>query len=219
MSMASMLGKMVVAGLVAKGVGKVMGGGGSSAGGGRSSAGGGLGGILGGLLAGGKSGGGGGLGGLLGSLAGGSNAAQQQTGGIGDILDAFANNKADNVQPTANQNQQAEVLMRAMLNAIKSDGKIDDAEQQRIVKHLGDVSDNEMQFVRNEMNSPLDVDTFVRSVPKGMEQQVYLMSLTSIDLDSKPEAEYLHKLAQGLGISQQACNQIHQQAGAPALYS
>lgn len=210
MSMASVLGKMLVAGLVAKGMGKVMGRGGQS---GR-----GAGDILGGLL-GGKQGGSGGLGGLLNGLGGGNTS--QRGGGIGDILDSFTNNtnQGGQIQPTAEQDHQAEVLLRAMINAIKSDGQIDNAEQERLVKHLGDITDAEMKFVRDEMSAPLDVEAFIRSVPRGMEQQVYLMSLTAIDLDTQSEAKYLHQLAQGLGISQQISNQIHKQVGAPPLYS
>ena len=264
MSMTSMLGKMIVAGLVAKGVGKVAGGrsgatgsgGGIAAalggllGGNKSSAsgGGGIAGALGGLfggnkssggnvgnisaggnggdiasvlggLLGGKQGGSGGLGGLLNGLAGGSSS--QQGGGIGDILGSFIGDpqQTSQIQPTVDQERQAEILLRAMLNAAKSDGQIDKAEQARIVEHLGDVSEEERRFVQEVMSEPFDANAFIHSIPKGMEQQVYLMSLTSIDLDSKNEAQYLHQLAQGLHISQQACNNIHQQAGAPVLYS
>ncbi|MGB5337693.1 MAG: DUF533 domain-containing protein [Gammaproteobacteria bacterium] len=211
MSMSNMLGKLILAGLVAKGA--------SMAGGKSGSTGGaGLAGALGGLLGGNQSGGGG-LGGLLNGLGGGSTS--QQSGGIGDILGSFMGDpqQAGQLHPTADQEQQAEVLLRAMLNAAKSDGQIDKAEQERIVEHLGDISESEKQFLRDEMSAPLDADAFVRSIPKGMVLQVYLMSLTSIDLDSTAEAQYLNKLAQGLGISPRACNQIHQQAGAPALYS
>ena len=253
MSMSSMLSKLIMAGLVAKGVSMAGGKSGSAGGGGiagalggllggnksRSAGGGGIADVLGGLLGGDKSGsagggdiadvlgglmggnqsGAGGLGGLLSGLAGGG--AAKQGGDIGDILGSFMGDpqQAAQIQPTVDQEQQAEILLRAMLNAAKSDGQIDNAEQERIVEHLGDVSASEKQFLRDEMSAPLDTAAFVRSIPKGMEQQVYLMSLTSIDLDSKAEAQYLHQLAQGLGISQQACNHIHQQAGAPVLYS
>jgi uncharacterized membrane protein YebE (DUF533 family) len=105
-----------------------------------------------------------------------------------------------------------------MLNAAKSDGQFDKMEQQKITEHLDDISQEEAAFVQNEMRQPLDVDAFVRSVPQGMEQQVYMMSLLAIDLDSQAEAQYLDKLAKGLNISQQASNQIHQQVGAPTLY-
>ncbi|MGB5539473.1 MAG: DUF533 domain-containing protein [Gammaproteobacteria bacterium] len=236
MSMSNMLGKLIMAGLVAKGVSMAGGKSGSAGGGGiagalggllggnkrattgGSAGGGDIAGVLGGLLGGNKSGVGG-LGGLLSGLAGGG--AAKQGGGIGDILGSFMGDpeQAAQIRPTVDQEQQAEILLRAMLNAAKADGQIDKAEQERIVKHLGDVSESEKQFLRDEMSAPLDTAAFVRSIPKGMEQQVYLLSLTSIDLDSKAEAQYLHQLAQGLGISRQACNRIHQQAGAPVLYS
>ncbi len=52
-----------------------------------------------------------------------------------------------------------------------------------------------------------------------MENQVYAMSLMAIDLDSQAEAKYLHELAQCMDIQPQTANQIHQQLGAPVLYS
>ena len=45
-----------------------------------------------------------------------------------------------------------------------------------------------------------------------------MMSVMGIDLDSKREAEYLHALAQGLGIDHQSVNEIHKKLGVPALY-
>ena len=222
MSMSNMLGKLMLTGLAAKSV-SMAGGKSRSAGalGGNkngSAGGGGIEEALGGLP-GGNQGGVGGLGGLFNGLGGGGTS--QQSGGIGDILGSFMIDpqQAGQLHPTADQEQQAEVLLRAMLNAAKSDGQIDKAEQERIVESLGDISESEKQFLRDEMSAPLDADAFVRSIPKGMVLQVYLLSLTSIDLDSKAEAQYLNKLAQGLGISPRACNHIHQQAGAPALYS
>ncbi|MDX2480210.1 MAG: DUF533 domain-containing protein [Desulfuromusa sp.] len=220
MSMSNMLCKLILAGLVAKSV-SMAGGKSRSAGGAGlagalggnksgSAGGGGIEEALGGLLGGNQ---GGGLGALLNGLGGGGTS--QQSGGIGDILGSFMSDpqQAGQLHPTADQEQQAEVLLRAMLNAAKSDGQIDKAEQERIVENLGDISESEKQFLRDEMSAPLDADAFVRSIPKGMVLQVYLMSLTSIDLDSKAEAQYLNKLAQGLGISPRACNHIHQQAG------
>ena len=58
-----------------------------------------------------------------------------------------------------------------------------------------------------------------RTIPDGMEQQAYLMSLLAIDLDTQAEAQYLDKLAKSLNISQQQSNQIHAKLGVPQLYS
>jgi len=228
MSLMSTLGKVAMGVIVAKGVGKMMGSSGSSSGGGllggllgsltgsnsAGSSGGGLSDLLGGLA--GKAGSGGGLGGILDSLGGGS--ASSSGGGLGDIFNNVLQGKEPEKVDDA-QEKEAEILLRAMLNAAKSDGKIDEEEQRKITEHLEDISDEEAQFVRDELNSPLDVDAFINSVPRGMEEKVYFMSLLAIDLDSEEEARYLDKLAKGLNISHEVCNQIHEKLGAPVMYS
>ncbi len=116
-------------------------------------------------------------------------------------------------------NNQAAVLIRAMINAAKSDGKVDKEEGENIIKQLGDVSQAEMDFVRNEIAQPLDVQKFAHSVPRGLEQNVYAISLIAIDLDTNKEARYLHELAQSMNLSPQLCNQIHDKVGAPKIYT
>lgn len=197
------------------GLGGLLGG---LAGGGSQQGGGGLGGMLGSVLSGGGQGSGsaGGLGGLLDSLGGGG-AAAAGAGGLGGLLNQALGGQAT-PEPTPDQNGQAEIMLRGMINAAKSDGQIDEQEQQKILEHLGDVTQDELNFVRNEMAQPLDLEGFVRSVPSGMEQQVYAMSLLGIQLDSQAEAQYLDQLARAMGIEQADVNAIHAQIGVPALY-
>lgn len=123
--------------------------------------------------------------------------------------------------PTNNpqqQNDDAIVLIRAMINAAKSDGDISEAEQQSILERIGDPSQDVIDFLRNEFNQPLDVREFAWSVPLGMEQKVYTMSLAAIELDQNKEAAYLRDLAHGLRLTPDVCNQIHQQFGAQAIF-
>jgi len=222
----SLLGNgQLTSGLGGKLLGSVLGGGG------QQSSGGGLGGLLGSVLGGGgqQQASGGGLGGLLGSVLGGGQQAQapaQQPAGqgiLGGLLGSvLGGGAAPQVEPAAHAaaNQQAEIIVRAMINAAKSDGRIDDAEKKKIVEGLGsDVSQEEVAFVQNEFNQPLDAAGFAASVPREMAGQVYALSLTSIELDSQKEAEYLGQLAQGLGISPAICNQIHDQMGAPKIFN
>ncbi len=115
-------------------------------------------------------------------------------------------------------NSHAEVLIRAMINAAKSDGKIDQQEQDRIISKLGHLSQEEINFLSREFAQPLNVAQFVQQVPRGLEQQVYALSLTAIDLDTNREASYLNQLAQAMRIDPETCNQIHAQLGAPQLY-
>ncbi len=110
-------------------------------------------------------------------------------------------------------------MIRAMVNAAKSDGRVDQTEQENIISKLGsDISEAEVQFLREEFAAPLDVAGFARQVPQGMEQQVYFLSLTSIELDTQNEAEYLGQLAQAMNLDPSICNQIHDQVGAPKIF-
>ncbi len=201
---------------------------------------GGLGGLLGGLLNGGQPqqqnrGAADLLGGLFGG--GNKNVSNQSGGGLADLLGAavtqYAQSQNTQAPATSHENcqhlpnevnhgaalSQAEVLIRAMINAAKADGRVDDAEQQKILGRLGDVSQEEAAFVRRELAAKLDTQGFIQSVPRGFEQQVYIMSLMAIDLDTNHEAQYLHQLSQGMNLSNDLCNQIHDKLGARKLYS
>ena len=162
---------------------------------------------------------GGGLGGLLNSLAGGGQqgSSAQQGDDLGDLLNAALQGK-EPVQASQEQERQAEIMLRAMISAAKADGEIDAEEQGKITEHLGDVSTEELELVRQIMKEPQDLPRLISSVPAGMEQQVYLMSLLAINLDSKPEAQYLDQFAKGLNINEQQCNEIHAKLGVPNLY-
>jgi hypothetical protein len=115
--------------------------------------------------------------------------------------------------PAERQNTQAMVLVRAMVNAAKSDGQISKAEQQSILDRLDNPSPDVIQFLREEFNKPLDVREFAWSVPVGMEAQVYSMSVIAIDVDSTQEDQYLKELAHGLRLTPEACRQIEQRMG------
>ncbi|TWT54112.1 hypothetical protein Pla22_17470 [Rubripirellula amarantea] len=114
--------------------------------------------------------------------------------------------------------EQAKVLIRAMICAAKSDGQITQEEQDAIVKQLDHVSEEEISFLRSEFAKPVDVRDLAWSIPQGMEEQAYQISLIAIDLDEQKEAEYLADLAHGLRLSPQRCNEIHQQLGAPVIF-
>lgn len=194
----------------------VLGGGGQQQG--QQGGAGGLGAILGALGGGGQQSGG--LGGLLNSLGGGG-AQGQQGGGLGGILNqVLSGQQGAQVEATPSQEEQALIMLRVMISACKADGEIDADEQRKLTEHLGDdVSEEEANLVRQELTSPLDIEGLIQSIPQGMEQQAYLMSLMAIDLDSREEAVYLDKLAKGMNVSQQQCNAIHEQLGIPSLYA
>ncbi len=115
--------------------------------------------------------------------------------------------------------RQAELMIKAMINAAKSDGSFDASEQQKILAKLGDVTQDEIDFVKREFAAPLDAQAFANSVPRGLEHQIYAVSLSAINLDENSEAQYLGELAQALRIGTSEANQIHAQLGAPQIFS
>lgn len=191
-----------------------------------SSAGGGFGDIFGGLAGGAAAGG---LGGVLGDLLGGrqgqgglahKDAQPRNDATFGEVFnDALVNQGEPDVAPTPEQNAVAGLMLKAMIQAAKSDGQIDDAEKQRLLGQIGDLDEAERQFIRDQMAAPVDPRALAREVPKGLEQQVYMMSLMAIDFDNEREAAYLHDLADAMGIDRQQTNAIHQQVGVQDLYA
>lgn len=191
---------------------------------GRGGSGGGLDDLLGQLMGGGQGGGSDGLGQIIGAVAGAlanSGGSQGAGGSFGDLLNqaiAGRGRGAMHLQPSEPQEVAAGLMLRAMIQAAKSDGRFDQAEQDKLLGRLGDVSSAERRFVNEELNKPIDVEGLVRDVPRGLETQVYAMSVMGIDLDNQNEARYLDQLARSLGIDERTVNAIHAQIGAPDLY-
>ena len=177
--------------------------------------------LLGNLLGGGSQnntglGGAGGLGGLLGGAL--AKYAQAQNAEAPNP----APDRCDQLPQGVDQKEatdHAAIIIRAMINAAKSDGTIDREEQEKVIAKLGDITQAEADFVRAEFNAPLDVNAFINSVPRGMEEQVYAVSLMAIDLDTNKEAQYLQQLAQGFRIPSNVANNIHEQLGAPKIFA
>jgi uncharacterized membrane protein YebE (DUF533 family) len=106
--------------------------------------------------------------------------------------------------------EHATVIIKAMCTAAKSDGTVDEAELNAILERLGEIGPEESAFLRSELAGPVDLAGLLASVPKGMEQEIYAVSLLAIDSVSGPEAAYLASLASGLGLSEEATNQMKQ---------
>jgi uncharacterized membrane protein YebE (DUF533 family) len=145
---------------------------------------------------------------------------KQGSGGLGDLLGGILGGASATTRRTPEQDQEisAALMLRAMIQAVKSDGELDDAEKQKLMEAMGDATAAEVKAVNAELSRPVDVDALVRIVPAGLEAQVYMVSLSAIDLDQQAEAQYLHSLAQGLELSAEEVNALHDRAGAPRLY-
>ncbi len=157
------------------------------------------------------------VGSLVGSMVG-SRGARSGAGGIGDALGGLKdkiNGDDDDIADIEIPDEEAAILIRAMANAAKADGKVDDAEIDAIISRAGDLDAEAEAYVRSELALPLDLDEFIESVPGGMEAEVYTMSLLPIDVDTAAEVSYLADLRLGLGLSDEKVADIHEALGVP----
>lgn len=195
--------------------------------------GGGAGGALGGLLGGGG-GAGGGLGGMLGQLTGGTGAgaAAGGLGGIGALLGGLAGARGgangtgleallaqDNPADEPDEDEVAILMMRAMTQAARADGDLDAGEKEKLVGLMSDSDQRSVEVLQQILSEPVSAAQLAADTPKGLETQVYTMSVNAITPDNQAEAQYLHELASGLGLQPQTANAIHDSLGAPRLYS
>ncbi len=152
-----------------------------------------------------------GLGSLFNAMQGAAKTGGQQTA---DMMDAvFGGTPAG-----AAMEQQAKLMLRAMIQAAKADGELDEKEKQTIIGELGDdISEEERAFVLEQMEAPIDVMGLAADAGAALKTQIYATSLAAIRLDNEREAAYLMQLATALGLSDAERDQIHTYMGVPTL--
>ena len=114
----------------------------------------------------------------------------------------------------------ARLVLRAMINAAKADGQIDQGEMQRIVGRLEEGgADNEARaFVLGEMQKPEDLDGLLRDVrSRELAVEVYAASLLALEVDTPAERDYLRRLAERLNLDAVILRRVHETLGVPAL--
>ncbi len=175
---------------------------------------GGLGALAGALMDGGRGAMGGGLMAVLGSLAysalqGQGGAGASPAGGPGMTGAMVPSNQTD-------MQRKATLFIRAMIQAAKADGQVDQQETQRILGKLSDVGNESAarEFVASEMRRPIDIASLVRDVTTRQEaSEVYAASLMAIEVDSQAERDYMADLARALNLPGPVVAQIHSALG------
>lgn len=111
------------------------------------------------------------------------------------------------------------LMVRAMVNAAKADGKIDKTEVEQILGSLdsGSVTAEEKQFVIEEMRAPIDIAGLAADArTPAQAAEVYAASLLAINVDSEAERQYLRDLATALDLDSATVQRLHQMTEAPA---
>lgn len=162
---------------------------------------------------------GGRTGGMIGGLAG-AMLGGRQLRGLGRMISGRGKNDPQDDAIDLN-NDQAEVLVRAMCNSAKADGHVDATETDQILSELGNdggVSDAEREFLKAELGSPMiPAADVARSVPDGLKAEAYAVSLIAINVDTMEEAQYLSELSDALGLSKNDRDNIHDDLGVDLL--
>jgi uncharacterized membrane protein YebE (DUF533 family) len=106
-------------------------------------------------------------------------------------------------EPAAVSNDDAILLIRAMIAAAAADGRIDASEQKKILGSLQQtgIGGAAQEFLAQEIANPVTVDDLAAAI-SSQEQavQVYTAARITVDPDEEEEHEFLVALAERLGI-------------------
>jgi uncharacterized membrane protein YebE (DUF533 family) len=111
----------------------------------------------------------------------------------------------------------SELVLKAMINAAKADGRIEEDEIGRIVGKVQEngASSSDQAFLKAEMAKPMETASLVAAA-KGKPElaaQLYAASLLAIEVDTPSEKAYLEQLGKSLGLVPQVTQQLHQAVG------
>jgi uncharacterized membrane protein YebE (DUF533 family) len=153
-----------------------------------------------------------GLAAMLASMGGAAALGGKSVSGLLDQFGATAG--APEMETTA------ALMLRAMIQAAKADGAIDEAEKAKILETIGEDSDPEdITFVEDQLNARIDVKGLAADTPEALKAQVYSASLMTIRVDTQAEADYLDALAKAMELPEPTVNMLHMQMGIAPLYA
>jgi uncharacterized membrane protein YebE (DUF533 family) len=111
---------------------------------------------------------------------------------------------------------EAILLIRAMVAAANADGQIDPEEERNILDRLdrAGATAEQRTFVQRELRSPTALETLLREVrDPDMAQRFYTASALAIKADTPAERSYLRYLGDRLGLKPQQSNDLLQRLG------
>jgi hypothetical protein len=103
----------------------------------------------------------------------------------------------------AGTEEEALLMVRAMIAAANADHDLDAEERDRIVHAVEEsgVSDAEKKLLMEELERPLDIASLAaRADTPALKRELYLASELAIAVDSRAEENYLARLAKQLGL-------------------
>jgi uncharacterized membrane protein YebE (DUF533 family) len=112
---------------------------------------------------------------------------------------------------TTAKEQEALLMIQAMIAAANADHEIDAEERERIVRTMEEagLDDGEKKVLLTELERPLDMATLVdKATTPALRRDVYLASEMAISSDTKAEQNYLARLARQLGLGDEQVQEL-----------
>lgn len=178
----------------------------------------------------------GGIGAIAGALLGGRSVKGAVGGGAMALLGTLALSALKNWQSQAGgapastpklseaevrqmtAPETAELCLRGMIEAVKSDGAIAPEEIERITGKIQEdgITAEEQRFVVAQLARPVDVEGLIAAIPnREVGAQVYAAALMAISVDTDAERAFLARLAEGAGLNAEPVRSLHAMVGAP----
>ncbi len=104
----------------------------------------------------------------------------------------------------ANTEELAMTMIQVMIAAAHADGTMDEEEEKAVLDKLkdGDLDQEEKIFLLNEMHNPKSIPELTKNITDpAVAKAVYMLAVSTINLDTPEERNWLDELAQNIGIS------------------
>lgn len=127
------------------------------------------------------------------------------------------------MEPVTEQDKQeleddANIIVKAMINAAKADGAIDNQELQNIMGKMEEdgLTQGEKDLFMSEATKPLDLERVIASAGgrADMAAQIYAATYLAIEVDTAKEKQYVKNLAKGLNLEDQTTDYLKASLGA-----
>lgn len=125
--------------------------------------------------------------------------------------------EAETEQQVQELESEADILVKAMINAAKADGEIDKTELKRIIGKFEEdgISQQDKDLFMEESAKPPNLKRVIASASGQAElaAQIYAASLLAIEVDTPQEEQYMEQLAAGLNLPTETVAYIEKSLG------
>lgn len=142
----------------------------------------------------------------------GSGILNNSSNSTDNLFDAF--NQQSNAKALSNNNN-AILILQALIFAARADGHIDKNEQDFILEASNNLNlQNDLNsYIKKFLQIPLDVQAIASQVhDHDQALEIYMLSAAAINVDNQAERQYMQALAKALNINSSEANMLDQKA-------